>query len=80
MLHIFYNLDDKTGFWLNKSYGLDLYAETMDWAEVFSPASRLAMCFSRHARVVFVFCGGDPRGAEQGQAGEEVEERHQAKH
>ena len=34
MLHIFYGMDDKTGFWLNKSYGLDLYAEMMNRAEI----------------------------------------------
>lgn len=38
------------------------------------------MCFSRHACVAFVLGGGNPRGAEQGQAGEEVEKGHQPQH
>ncbi len=38
------------------------------------------MCFSWHSRVAFVLGGGNPRRAEQGQAGEEVEEGHQSEH
>ena len=36
--------------------------------------------FSRHARVVFILCGGDPRCTEQRQACEEIEEGHQPQH
>jgi hypothetical protein len=34
MLHTFQISVIKTGFWLNKSYGLDLYAEMIGRAEI----------------------------------------------
>jgi hypothetical protein len=37
MLHIISIIEFKTGFRLNKSYGLDINAEMMNWAEIFSP-------------------------------------------
>jgi hypothetical protein len=47
---------------------------------LFSPEIPSGVGFTRHPRVIFVLRGGNPCGAEQRQAGEEVEERHQPQH
>ena len=80
MLHIISIIEFKTGFRLNKSYDLDINAEMMNWAEIFSPIMELAVCFAWHPWVVFVVRSGNPCGAKQRQPGKEVEERHQAQY
>lgn len=46
----------------------------------YQPDMISAVGFTRHARVIFILCRGDPRGAEQRQASEEIEESHQPQH
>lgn len=43
----------------------------------YQPDRTSAVGFTRHARVIFILSRGDPRGAEQRQASEEIEESHQ---
>ncbi len=80
MLHKFLILEFKTSFRLNKSYGLVIHAEMMNRADIFSPMKDLTVGFARHTRIVFVLRGRNPGGAEQRQAGKEVEEGHQTEH
>jgi hypothetical protein len=82
MLHTIKKIENKTSF-LNKSYMLDLSAEMkrgMNFASFIHPRNTSAVGFARHPPVVFILRGGDPRGAEQRQAGEEIEEGHQPQH
>ena len=72
---------DKTRFRLNKSYMLDLSAEMMIRAEFctfLQPDTASIVGFARHTTVILVVGRGDPRRAEQRQAGEKIEEGHQA--
>ena len=46
----------------------------------YQPDRTSAVGFTRHARVIFILSRGDPRGAEQRQASEEIEESHQPQH
>lgn len=81
MLHINKTIVDKTSFELNKSYTVDLSAEMMIRAEFctsLQPETASIVGFARHPTVIFVVGRGDPRRAEQRQAGEEIEEGHQA--
>ena len=81
MLHKIKIMVDKTRFRLNKSYTLDLSAEMMIRAEFctsLQPETASIVGFARHPTVIFVVGRGDPRRAEQRQAGEKIEEGHQA--
>lgn len=81
MLNINKIIVDKTSIWLNKSYMLDLSAEMMIRAEFcpfLQPDTASIVHFARHATVILVVGRGYPRRAEQRQAGEEIEEGHQA--
>ena len=83
MLHTIKRSENKTSFSLNKSYALDLSAEIKREAEFclfYSSRKTSAVGFARHPRVVFILRGGDPRGAEQRQAGKEIEKGHQPQH
>lgn len=81
MLHTNKIIVDKTSYALNKSYMLDLSAEMMIRAEFctfLQPDTASIVGFARHTTVILVVGRGDPRRAEQRQAGEEIEEGHQA--
>ena len=81
MLHTNKIIVYKTSSALNKSYMLDLSAEMMIRAEFctfLQPDTASIVGFARHTTVILVVGRSDPRRAEQRQAGEEIEEGHQA--
>ena len=52
----------------------------LNFASFIQPSDGLVVGFARHPAVVFIFGGGNPRRAEQRQAGEKLEEGHYPQH